>query len=57
MNYMFYKCPSLTELNLDNFSINNETYITDMFNGCSAELKRKIKTKYKNLKKLKYILM
>jgi len=57
MNYMFYKCSSLTELNLDNFSINNETYITDMFNGCSAELKRKIKTKYKNLKKLKYILI
>ena len=35
MNYMFYGCPSLEELNLDNFN-NNETDMFSMFYGCSS---------------------
>ena len=34
MNYMFYKCKSLKELNLSNFTTNNVTDISNMFYDC-----------------------
>ena len=36
MNYMFSKCSSLKELNLNNFNTNNVTYMSGMFSGCSS---------------------
>ena len=50
MRDMFYRCSSLKELNLNNFNTNNVTSMWAMFNGCSDELKKKIKTKYKNIR-------
>jgi surface protein len=52
MSYMFYGCSSLKELNLSKkFNTNNVTFISDMFSGCSDELKNKIK----ELNKFKFI--
>ena len=51
MRYMFSGCSSLKELNLNNFNTKNVTNMTYMFSGCSDELKKKIKTKYKNIRK------
>ena len=50
MSWMFYDCRSLTELNLNNFNTNNVTDMSYMFWGCSNELKKKIKTQYKNIR-------
>ena len=36
MNYMFYGCSSLEELNLSNFNTNNVIYMNGMFLGCSS---------------------
>ena len=36
MEYMFYGCSSLKELNVSNFNINNETKMNGMFYGCSS---------------------
>ena len=47
---IFCGCSSLKELNLSNFNINNSTYMRNMFSGCLDELKKEIKTKYKNIK-------
>ena len=47
---MFYGCSSLKELNLSNFNTNNVTDMKYMFDGCSNELKNKIKSDYKNIK-------
>ena len=47
---IFYECFSLKELNLSNFQINNETNMTDMFYGCSEDLKTKNKEQNKNIK-------
>ena len=38
---MFEGCSSLKELNLENFDTNNVIDMSDMFNGCSDELKTK----------------
>ena len=46
----FWVCSSLKELNLSNFNTINVTNMNDMFNGCSDEFKKKIKSKYKNIK-------
>ena len=35
-NYMFYKCLSLTNLNLSNFNTTNVTNMSHMFNICSS---------------------
>ena len=35
-NYMFYKCSSLTNLNLSNFNTTNVTNMSDMFSECSS---------------------
>ena len=51
MSYMFYECSSLKELNLNNFNTNNVTNMSYMFWGCSDELKKKIETQYKNIRK------
>ena len=40
---MFYGCSSLNELNLSNFNTNNVTDMSYMFDGCSDDLKKKIK--------------
>ena len=45
---MFYECSSLKELNLNNFNTNNATDMSEMFNGCSDELKLKIKSQFQN---------
>jgi surface protein len=47
---MFSGCSSLKELNLNNFNTNNVTYMRYMFNGCSDDLKIKIKSENKNIK-------
>ena len=46
---MFYECSSLIELNISNFKFNQGTIKNGMFIGCSEELKKKIKEKYKNI--------
>ena len=51
MNSMFSGCSSLKELNLSNFNTNNVTNMRWMFSGCSKQLKNKIKSEYKNIKK------
>ena len=48
MGLMFNGCSSLKELNLSNFNTDNVTDMRYMFNGCSNELKNKIKSDYKN---------
>ena len=49
MSYMFSGCSSLKELNLTNFNTNNATIMYCMFYECSDDLKRKIKSEYKNI--------
>ena len=36
MSSMFYKCSSLTSLNLSNFNTNNVKYMNHMFSNCSS---------------------
>ena len=36
MSFMFYRCSSLKELNLNNFNTNNVTNMSFMFSGCSS---------------------
>ena len=43
MNGMFYLCSSLQEINFSNFNTNNVIDMNHMFDGCSDELKKKIK--------------
>ena len=50
MSCMFSICPSLKELNLNNFNTNNVTNMSSMFKGCSDDLKMKIKSENKNIK-------
>ena len=50
MSGMFSWCLSLEELNLSNFNANNLINMYGMFSECSDKLKKKIKTKYKNIK-------
>ena len=42
--YMFQYCSSLMEINFSEFNINNTNDLSHMFNGCSDDLKNKIKT-------------
>ena len=49
MEYMFYGCSSLEELNLNNFNTNNVTNMRWMFGRCLYELK--LKSQFKNFKK------
>ena len=51
MGDMFSECSSLKELNLSNFNTNNVTNMRWMLSGCSEQLKNKIKSEYKNIKK------
>ena len=51
MNGMFNKCSSLKELNLNNFIIDNINNMNYMFSRCSNNLKKKIKSKFNNIKK------
>ena len=48
---MFFNCSSLKELSINNFNTNNVRNFSNMLFGCSNELKMKIKTKYKKIKK------
>ena len=50
MSRMFWRCSSLTELNLSNFNIKSETNMSYMFVRCPDELKLKIQSQYKNFK-------
>ena len=36
MNFMFYLCSSLTNINLSNFNTNNVTNMNHMFSSCSS---------------------
>ena len=51
---MFWRCLYLKELNLSNFNTNNVTNMNYMFEGCSDEFKKKIKSKYKNIKEVAF---
>ena len=44
---MFASCSSLKDLDISNFTIKEDTFISDMFIGCSDLLKEKVKTKIK----------
>ena len=55
MRYLFSECSSLKELNLSNFNTNNVTNMAGMFYGCSEQLKNKIKSEYKNIKKAAFL--
>ena len=57
MSCMFYGCSSLNELNISNFNTNNVADMSGMFDGCSDELKLKIRREYKILKKLLFIII
>ena len=46
---MFARCSSLKELNLTNFNTNKVKDMFRMFFECSDDLKRKIKSEYKNI--------
>ena len=37
MSYMFYKCSSLTNINLSNFNTNNVNNMSDMFSGVNKK--------------------
>ena len=50
MSSMFYGCSLLKELNLNNFNTINVTNMIWMFEGCSDDLTRKIKSENKNIK-------
>ena len=39
-DFMFYKCSSLTNLNLSNFNTQNVTNMDFMFDGCSSLIKK-----------------
>ena len=54
MSSMFCEYSSLKELYLNNFNTNNVTNMEAMFDGCSNELKMKIKTQYKNFKEVAF---
>ena len=47
---MFNGCSSLKELNLSNFNTNNVIDMERMFGGCSDDLQKIIRIKYKNYK-------
>ena len=55
MSWMFYKCSSLKELNLNNFKTNNVTNMYSMFSGCSDDLKIKLNQKIRILKMKPFI--
>jgi len=48
---MFCDCSSLKELNLTNFNYNNLIDMKGIFKGCSDDLKRKIKSENRNIKR------
>ena len=54
MTSMFYGCSSLKELNLNNFNTNNVTNMSFMFSDCLNELKLKVKSQFKNFKKVEF---
>ena len=43
MRNMFYDCPSLKGLNLNNFNTNNVNNMNGMFYNCSKDLKMNMK--------------
>ena len=53
INYMFFKCSSLTNIDLSNFNTQNVTDMSDMFNGCSSLVNLDLSNF--NLKKVKYM--
>ena len=46
---MFYKCSSLTNINLTNFNTNNVKDMSSMFNGCKKLNKNDIIVKDKRI--------
>ena len=54
MSWMFGGCSLLKELNLNNFNTNNVTNMNYMFSRCLDELKLKIKSQFKNFKKVAF---
>ena len=53
---MFYKCSSLTNIDLSNFNTQNVTNMEDMFYGCSSLKRKNVVTKdNKIIKQLNYL--
>ena len=51
MEYMFSLCSSLIDLDITNFYFDRNAFIDNIFEGCSNELKDKIKKQNKKLPK------
>ena len=51
MEFMFFGCKSLKELNPNNFNTDNVTNVWKMFNGCYYESINKIRNLYSDIKK------
>ena len=54
MSNMFRDCSSLKELNISNFNTNKVIDMSYMFSECLNELKLKIKSQFKNFKKVAF---
>ena len=54
---MFSNCLSLKELNISNFNINDITSVDRMFDGCTDELKKKIKEQNNNNMNMQKIIL
>ena len=50
MSHMFGGCYALKKIDLSNFNTNKVTNMFAMFDGCSEEIKKKIKDQIKNIK-------
>ena len=51
---MFSNCYSLLNVDVSNFIISNKTNMNYMFDGCSDELKDKIKSQNKNIREIAF---
>ena len=57
MDYMFYNCTSLNNINISNFNLENLRYSTHMFSGCLniSVIEFKDNTLTKNLEDMSYM--
>ena len=49
MSNMFYKCLSLKEFDISNFNTGKVKDMTLMFQGCTDDLKKKIRAQHNNI--------
>ena len=50
MGFMFYKCYSLSDIDISNFNFHKKVDMTKMFKECSKKLIKKVKEQNKNIK-------